>query len=76
MSVYGSPHAYHGGMSEADWRALPSNERCECANCDWRGPMSALKDIKRYHERVDPEDGVEPAGECPECGCLAYDAEA
>lgn len=54
---------------------IDDREACECANCDWRGPLSSLNAIKRYHERVDPEDEAEPAGECPSCGCLAYSVE-
>lgn len=50
--------------------------KAECANCAWRGPLSALNDIKNYHERVDEDDEAEPDGECPECGCLAYDVTA
>lgn len=45
---------------------------CACANCEWSGPLDALKPIKHYWSRVDEEDDVEPDGECPSCGCLAY----
>ena len=43
----------------------------KCDNCDERMTAAELNVIKRYSERVD-EDGEEPAGECPHCGCLAY----
>lgn len=46
--------------------------RFSCANCDWTGAESELRDIKDYSVRVDPEDECEPDGECPACGCLAY----
>lgn len=59
-----------GGCSS--WNDKPKVPACACANCDWRGPLADLKPIQRYWERVDEEDGAEPDGECPECGCLAY----
>jgi hypothetical protein len=44
----------------------------QCANCDWRGPVSkVLPDIPDYHERVWPGE-PEPEGECPECHCLCH----
>lgn len=49
--------------------------RCECGNCEWTGPESKLGcelgDVPDLYERLDP-GGVVPAGECPECGALAY----
>ena len=56
----------------ADMITLTVKPEAACDNCEWRGDPSELKDIKRYHERVDDDDGEEPAGECPKCGCLAY----
>lgn len=44
---------------------------CRCDNCDWRGPASDLDVIEDAQERLDPGCEV-PAGECPECGMLAY----
>lgn len=42
-----------------------------CANCDWSGDIDDLKPIKDIHQRVAPGETM-PAGECPECGCLAH----
>lgn len=46
-----------------------------CANCEWEGPDEQLgcdlANIPDLAERIDP-GGEVPAGECPECGCLAY----
>ncbi len=44
---------------------------CSCQGCDWEGPESKLKEIADFHQRVDPGEEC-PAGECPECGCLAH----
>lgn len=44
---------------------------CRCDNCDWTGPDDDLNDVKDLLERVDP-GGEMPAGECPQCGDLAY----
>jgi hypothetical protein len=49
-----------------------SSRPCECFNCGWNGGESELGEIKDFHSRVEPGDTVVPAGECPECGCLAY----
>lgn len=43
----------------------------ECDNCDWEGTLEQLGIIKDAHERLDPGSTM-PAGECPECGALAY----
>jgi hypothetical protein len=45
---------------------------CECFNCGWKGSEDDLNEIKDFHQRVEPGDTAVPAGECPECGCLAY----
>lgn len=42
-----------------------------CDNCDWSGDIDDLKPIKDIYQRVAPGE-VMPAGECPECGCLAH----
>ena len=44
---------------------------CECGNCDWKGAAAALDAIEDAQERLSPGETV-PAGECPECGALAY----
>lgn len=70
-------------VSEADdgywvssWVWVPKPEedqrQCECFNCGWNGDEDALKEIKDFHSRVEAGDTTVPAGECPECGCLAY----
>lgn len=50
---------------------LPVEELAECDDCDWTGPISECNNISHYNERVDV-GGVDPLGECPECGALAY----
>lgn len=49
--------------------------KCECGDCDWTGPEedlgAELCDVEDLFQRIDPGSEV-PAGECPECGCLAY----
>lgn len=52
--------------------SLVGSPLCKCDNCGHLAPRSELKDIQDYEQRVD-EDGTEPDGECPECGCLAYE---
>lgn len=46
-----------------------------CDNCDWTGSEDELSrslyQIHHLAERLDP-GSVVPAGECPECSCLAY----
>lgn len=46
-----------------------------CDNCDWSGVESdldaTLESVPHLCERLDPGSEV-PAGECPECGALAY----
>lgn len=44
---------------------------CECDNCLWTGHTDELRPIQDLAERVTP-GGIVPAGECPECGALAY----
>lgn len=46
-------------------------EFAKCANCDWTGDTELLKPIADIHQRVAPGETM-PAGECPECGCLAH----
>jgi hypothetical protein len=49
----------------------PDTDLCRCANCDWEGPMSQTRPIRRLGERVEPGEEM-PAGECPQCGALAH----
>jgi hypothetical protein len=42
-----------------------------CDNCSWTSTAAQLKEINDLSERLSP-GGVVPAGECPECGALAY----
>lgn len=44
---------------------------CSCGDCAWTGPASDLDMISDIQERLTPNDPV-PAGQCPECGDLAY----
>lgn len=44
----------------------------QCDNCVRLWDFDELNNIQRYFERVD-EDGPDPDGECPSCGCLAYE---
>jgi predicted RNA-binding Zn-ribbon protein involved in translation (DUF1610 family) len=47
------------------------SESCSCDNCSWQGPATALDAINDIQERIDPGSEV-PAGQCPDCGALAY----
>ena len=42
-----------------------------CSNWAWWGEIDDLKPIQDLHQRVAPGETM-PAGECPECGCLAH----
>lgn len=42
-----------------------------CQSCDWEGPIDELDQIKDFGQRVAAGETC-PAGECPECGCLAH----
>lgn len=42
-----------------------------CDNCGNTEPLSQLRDIKDYCQRVEPF-GEEPDGECSKCGALSY----
>lgn len=45
---------------------------CRCDNCNWVGAAGEAElEICNVEERLEP-GGVVPAGECPECGGLAY----
>ena len=61
---------------ESQWREdeleLADEDRAvKCDNCDWKGTETECNEAKDLSERLDPGCEV-PAGECPECGCLAY----
>src|SRR6266487_3108324 len=55
-------------------KQTPLERRVTCANCDWSGTESQLREISDFWGRVDV-GGELPAGECPECQTLAYLAE-
>jgi hypothetical protein len=42
-----------------------------CDNCDWRGDIDDTLNAGDIEERCTP-GGEVPAGECPDCGTLAY----
>lgn len=77
MSTYGTPYIYSDMTpNQHEWNeAADEGKAVECADCSWRGHVDEVKPIKRYHERVDEDDEWRPAGECPECGSLAYTVE-
>ena len=49
-------------------------EPCECDNCEWTGLARETAIISDPDQRLKPNDPI-PAGECPECGALAYACE-
>ena len=52
-------------------KPAPLERRVACANCEWSGRESQLREISDFWGRVDV-GGEMPAGECPECQALAY----
>lgn len=42
-----------------------------CDNCEWGGAEDECVEAKDLHARLTP-GAIVPAGECPECGALAY----
>lgn len=52
---------------------------CRCDNCGKLWDVADLNEPKRLDERLDYPIGhpkcIEPDGECPECGALAYEEE-
>jgi hypothetical protein len=50
---------------------LNGPDEVACANCDWTGQEDECNIPKRLWERMAPGDTY-PAGECPECGALAF----
>lgn len=45
---------------------------CECGDCHWRGRGSKIAELNIEEERFDSDDINILAGECPECGALAW----
>lgn len=45
--------------------------RCGNLDCDWAGDVDDTREVRDFWGRVQPGDEM-PAGECPECGWLAY----
>jgi len=43
----------------------------KCDDCDWTGTAGQTDMVSDIQERLTP-GGVVPAGQCPECGALAY----
>jgi len=52
-------------------KQAPSERRVACANCEWTGTESQLREISDFWGRVDV-GGEMPAGDCLECQALAY----
>jgi hypothetical protein len=50
---------------------LPSDTRVRCDNCAWRGTLAEVRTVQDAGERLEV-GGTVPAGECPQCGALAY----
>lgn len=44
---------------------------CHCDNCPWEGDADELDLIADIEQRLDA-GGLVPAGQCPNCGALAY----
>lgn len=47
------------------------SDACACHNCDWAGPLDECEEVDDIGARLDPGSEV-PAGQCPDCGALAY----
>lgn len=63
----------HARRVEAERRGkVVDPHRARCDNCGKTWTLGQLRDIKSYGLRVDA-GGAEPAGECPDCGALAYE---
>ena len=58
-------------MSSVYMQHDDDNAPCLCTNCGTTTPFVKLNSIDDIEQRISPGDEV-PAGECPECGCLAY----
>ena len=51
--------------------AIEPDRAVQCGNCEWTGTGGDLDMVTDIQERIDP-GCVVPAGQCPECGALAY----
>jgi len=49
----------------------PETKHASCDNCEWRGSTDDLDMITDAEQRLEP-GYITPAGQCPECGALAY----
>ncbi|MEI8198047.1 MAG: hypothetical protein WCI73_19305 [Phycisphaerae bacterium] len=62
-------------MEPIDFRIYWSGDHYDlpaaCDNCPWIGRMREVNPIHNLGERIEP-GGEVPAGECPQCGALAY----
>lgn len=47
------------------------DDKVQCNNCEWTGLGYELDLIADFEERVEADCPC-PAGQCPECGALAY----
>lgn len=50
---------------------MSNAHQVSCSNCEWQGSSDDCDHISDIFERVEPGE-IMPAGECPECGCLAH----
>lgn len=55
----------------ADGEATADAINCQCANCNWQGPIEKVDECRDFWSRVAPGDTV-PAGDCPECGAFVF----
>ena len=53
------------------WTEVEAERHARCDSCGLECPQHRLAKPKDLALRLDP-NGVVPAGECPECGALAY----
>lgn len=58
-------------MSECYIEVEDENAAVECDNCGWEGKWPQCEMIADIQERINAGCAT-PAGECPECGALAY----
>lgn len=58
-------------MTSLKLYSATEDARATCGDCGWKGDADDCEIISDAHERLDV-GGVVPAGECPDCGALAY----